>query len=88
MIKEIKKKTPIGQQIEKNFQNFEYVKDDIVIELILKEIKQLQSENKNYILEGFPRTRPQGLELQRAGIIPNTFVILNMKDKNIYDACL
>ncbi len=88
LMKEIKQKTPLGQQIEKELANFANVKDDIVIELILKEIKQLQSENKNFILEGFPKTRPQGLALQRAGIIPTSFIILNMIDTNIHHACL
>lgn len=67
---------------------YAYVKDDIVIQIVKKEIDQLEKEQKDFILEGFPKTRPQGLALQRAGIIPNTFIILNLEDKKILDGCL
>jgi len=36
-------------------------------------------------LEGFPKTRVQGLAFQRAGIIPDAFIILNLPDDQIVD---
>ena len=86
--KEISKKTPLGQEIENSIRNFSNVRDEIVIEIVIKHLEQLEKENKSYILEGFPKTKQQGLTLQKAGIIPNTFIILTMSDQKIYDSCV
>ena len=39
------------------------IKDDIVIEVVKKHLDDLEREKKNVILEGFPKTRVQGLAL-------------------------
>jgi adenylate kinase len=38
-----------------------------------------ENEHKNWILEGFPRTKNQALNLQRIGIIPDKFILLNVE---------
>jgi len=86
--KEISKKTNLGQEIESSLKNFTYVKDDVVIEIVKKEINLLEKEKKNYIIEGFPKTRVQGLSMQRAGIIPNAFIIMNLSNDRVFDGCL
>jgi len=84
--KEVSKKSEQGQHIEDSIKNFNYVKDEIVINLVNKYLEG--AEKKNIILEGFPKTRVQGLALQRAGVIPNTFIILNMSEEKIRQCCL
>ena len=86
--KEISKKTPVGQEIENAIRGFSNVRDEIVIEIVKKHLEQLEIENKSYILEGFPKTKQQGLALQQAGIIPNTFIILTMSDLRIFESCV
>lgn len=86
--KEISKKSNLGQDIEKALKNFTYVKDEVVIEIVKKEIESLEKEKKNYIIEGFPKTRVQGLAMQSAGIIPNAFIIMNLADEKIIYGCL
>jgi adenylate kinase family enzyme len=39
------------------------VDDNIVIELVKKQIMQLEKDNKSWIIEGFPRTKVQALSL-------------------------
>jgi adenylate kinase family enzyme len=39
------------------------VQDDIVIDLVKKQIMQFEKENTSWIIEGFPRTRVQSLAL-------------------------
>jgi adenylate kinase len=51
--------------------------DAIVIELIKKQITQLEKDGTSWILEGFPRTKAQALSLQRMGIIPDKFIHLS-----------
>ena len=67
--------------IEGYIREFKYVPDEIVIELVKKTLP----EKKNVILEGFPKTSVQGLAFQRAGIIPDAFIILNMPENKIYE---
>jgi len=55
LTKEVSKKSELGQKIEKYVQDFKYVPDDIVIELVKKHLSTL--DKKNCIVEGFPKTR-------------------------------
>jgi len=83
LIKEISKKTDLGKTIEEYYRQLKYVPDEIVVELVKKHLATLEKEKKSYILEGFPKTRVQGLALQRAGIIPDTFLLLNLPEEEI-----
>ena len=47
-------------------------------------LSDLEKEGKSYVIEGFPRTKIQAIELQQMKIIPDKFFVLNMKDKEIY----
>ena len=55
--KEMDKKLDTGRRIEKKLHNFQLIDDDIVIDLLRKELSRLEKENKSYIVEGFPRNR-------------------------------
>lgn len=44
-----------------------------------KIIEKYESENQSWIIEGFPRTKVQALSLQKIGIIPDKFILLNVK---------
>jgi len=59
------------------------VADNIVIDLVSQQLKELEKEGKDYIIEGYPRTRVQALSLQRMGIIPNKFFILDVNGETI-----
>lgn len=87
MKKELSKKSAIAQEIEESMNNFSFVKDEIVVNLVLKEIDSLEKEKKNYIIEGFPKTRAQGLAIQRKGIIPNAFIFVNIQNSKILANC-
>ena len=43
----------------------------------------MEKNGKNYIIEGYPRTRVQAIWLQRMGIIPDKFFILNIDEETI-----
>jgi adenylate kinase len=63
--KEVSKKQELGEEIESYFKHYTIVKDDIVTKMVKKEIEGIQKEKKSLILSGFPRTRVQGLGMQR-----------------------
>jgi Adenylate kinase and related kinases len=81
--KEISKKTDLGKTIEECFHKLNYVPDEIVIDLVKRHLSALDKDKKSFVLEGFPKTRTQGLSLQREGIIPDTFLLLNLPDDEI-----
>lgn len=58
-----------------------------MINIVKKEIDAVMKEKKSFILSGFPRTRAQGLAMQRAGIFPDAFIVLNMDKPKIEHFC-
>lgn len=57
IVKETDKKLESGRKIEKKLNSLSLVDDDIVIDLLRKELIRLEKENKSYVVEGFPRNR-------------------------------
>ena len=50
------------------------VDDQVVIDVVKKKIGDYEKENKNWILEGFPRTKVQALSFEKLGIIPDKII--------------
>ena len=60
------------------------VEDSIVIELVKKQVESYEKDNLSWVIEGFPRTKTQALALQKDGIIPDRFIMLNVnKERQI-----
>lgn len=56
-----------------------YVVDDsIVNELVKRQVEFYEKDNISWVIEGFPRTKSQALSLQKVGIIPDRFILLNV----------
>jgi adenylate kinase len=55
--KEVDKKLDNCRKIEKRTATLNLVDDDTIIEILRKELIQLEKENISYIIEGFPRNR-------------------------------
>lgn len=55
--KEINKKQENQKKLEKCVQTCSLVDDEIVIELLKKELIKLEKDSTSYIIVGFPRTR-------------------------------
>ncbi|CAI2369171.1 unnamed protein product [Moneuplotes crassus] len=79
--KEITKKSDMGKKIVAARKTYSYPEDDIVIEIVTKSIEQLEKEKRNWIIEGFPRTRKQALALTEMGFIPDRMILLDVKDE-------
>ena len=85
--KEVSKKSALGEQIQQQMKQFRYVDDSLVNQVMLQAIHHLQEENKNVILEGYPKTRLQALHLQREGIIPDSLILINLDERGIQEGC-
>lgn len=74
--KEITKKLEAGKKIEKKINIFNLVEDELVIDLLKKELIKLEKDNVSYIVEGFPRNRVQAMFLQSVGLLPDNVIVL------------
>lgn len=74
MKKEISKKSEYGKAIIESLKYYRYgnynsnltiiiVDDNIVVDLVKKQIMAYEKENQSWIIEGFPRTKVQALAL-------------------------
>ena len=62
-----------------NISIYTLVDDEVVIEIVKKHVHECESKGKSWIIQGFPRTKAQALALQKLGIIPDKFILLNCK---------
>lgn len=81
--KEINKKSDLGQLIQDHKKKYEYVPDEIAIELVMKYVEKSKKEQQpsQLIIEGFPRTRKQAMALVKAGLVPDKFILLEESEK-------
>jgi adenylate kinase len=85
LLREITMHSNYGKLIDECRKNYEYIPDEIVIDLVKKHIAECEEEmskaedpsNCGWILEGFPRTRLQALALQQMKVRPNKLFMLN-----------
>jgi adenylate kinase len=77
---EVEKNGKLASQIMSSWKEGTYVKDSTVLDLLFPELEKLENANKSYILDGAPRTHPQAIALQRAGIIPERLVVVKASE--------
>lgn len=61
--KNVRQETPLGLKAKSYMEPGELVPDDVVIEMLLEELRNLYN---GFVLDGFPRTIPQALALEEA----------------------
>lgn len=62
---EIKKQSSVGLKAQQFMDKGELVPDSVMIDILEIYIDKFENENKGYILDGFPRTKPQAEALMR-----------------------
>ena len=60
--KNVRDETPLGLKAKSYMEAGELVPDDVVIEMLLEELRKQQN---GFLLDGFPRTIPQAHALER-----------------------
>lgn len=63
-----------GQRIKEQMMSGALVDDEVVVDLVKKQIDGYEKKNQSWIIEGFPRTKVQASSLQGMGIIPDKFI--------------
>ena len=59
-----------------------------MIKLVKQQIELMEQGKKSWIIEGFPRTEAQAIALQKMGVIPDKFIMLNQSDTETNDAVM
>lgn len=63
--KQIKEGTELGKIADSYISKGHLIPDDLMIDILRQELKSLPKESKGVIFDGFPRTIPQALELEK-----------------------
>lgn len=83
---ELKNETELGKKIKKYMDNGLLVPDEVVIEIVENRLSQDDAKN-GVVLDGFPRTKEQAIELdkflQRDGKKVNAVIELDVPDSDI-----
>eukprot|EP00742_Colponemidia_sp_Colp-10_P000913 GILJ01000991.1.p1 GENE.GILJ01000991.1~~GILJ01000991.1.p1 ORF type:complete len:473 (+),score=75.57 GILJ01000991.1:57-1421(+) len=82
---EIAANSALGQQVKDDVLNGRLVRDDLIIDIVKQKVRDEECIKKGWVLDGFPRTRVQGQSLQRDGIIPDKFILLNVTEDTVYE---
>jgi len=78
---EVKSCSELGNRIKDTINKGILVPDDMIIELVMKRIKEPDCKN-GYILDGFPRTIDQGVVLDEKVNIDKV-IVFNIKDEDL-----
>lgn len=78
----IKDGTPIGLEAKKYVEAGKLVPDEVIIGVIKERLAQKDCAN-GFILDGVPRTIPQAEALEKAGIVIDAAVLLEIADEMI-----
>ena len=73
LTKEVNKKSEHGKVIQQCKKKYQFVPDDIAVELLKPHIRDAEASGKDWIVEGFPRTQTQAVSMQRLGIAADLF---------------
>lgn len=68
----------MGKRIKANLEQHEYCDDEDTVEAVQKQIQEQEKAGKSYLLQGFPRTKYQAMQMKRMGIVPDRIIMFNM----------
>ena len=63
--KQIKEGTELGKIADSYISKGHLIPDDLMVDILRQELKSLPADTKGVIFDGFPRTIPQAIELEK-----------------------
>eukprot|EP01052_Picozoa_sp_SAG31_P018137 SAG31_NODE_1271_length_9064_cov_10.148912_10_plen_786_part_00 len=64
------------------------VPDDALVQIVVDALMNPVMTKEGWILDGFPRTKEQALALKEGGMVPDVYLVLDLPDDVLIDACL
>lgn len=74
-------KTPLGLSAAEYMSKGALVPDELVIAMVKARFEKPDVKAKGWLLDGFPRSRPQADAMVQQGIIPDLFILLAVPDE-------
>jgi adenylate kinase len=82
---EVKAQTENGKKADECMKAGQLVPDDLIISMVRDRLNQPDVRERGWLLDGFPRTAFQAVALNKAGIVPAAFVLLEVPDQVVSD---
>lgn len=83
----IKKNNNLSIKLNKKINKGKLINDKFIINLFKKELAKKKYKN-NCLIEGFPRTITQALEIKKMGVLINYVIDLEISDKTVFERIL
>ena len=81
----VKAGTPLGVKAKKFMDGGELVPDELITGVVCDRLKQEDCQMQGWLLDGFPRTRPQADALTEAGFRPDSFILLDVPEEMLVE---
>ncbi len=78
---EVKAQTENGKKADAFMKNGQLVPDDLIIGMVRDRLEQPDVRERGWLLDGFPRTAFQAVALNKAGVVPSCFILLEVPDQ-------
>eukprot|EP01038_Epipyxis_sp_PR26KG_P009956 gene9956-13389_t len=76
----VKEGTELGKKAKEYMDSGKLVPDELITGVICDRLKQEDCQTRGWLLDGFPRTESQAAALTNAGMIPDCFLLLDVKE--------
>jgi adenylate kinase len=77
----VKEGTPLGAKAKGYMDKGELVPDEVIIGVVQERLSAPDCQEKGWLLDGFPRTKTQAEALEKLGVSPSAFILLNVPDE-------
>ena len=77
----VKAGTPLGVRAKEYMDGGQLVPDDLITGVVCDRLSQDDCRMQGWLLDGFPRTRPQADSLTEAGYRPDSFILLDVPEE-------
>eukprot|EP00270_Netrium_digitus_P018851 TRINITY_DN7257_c0_g1_i2.p1 TRINITY_DN7257_c0_g1~~TRINITY_DN7257_c0_g1_i2.p1 ORF type:complete len:649 (-),score=216.76 TRINITY_DN7257_c0_g1_i2:222-2132(-) len=82
---EVAMETEYGKRVKEYMDRGSLVPDDVVIPIVKSRLAQPDAMENGWLLDGYPRSASQAAALEKAGIRPDVFIVLQVPDEIIVD---
>lgn len=76
----VKAGTPLGVRAKEFMDGGQLVPDDLITGVVCDRLAEEDCRTRGWLLDGFPRTRPQADSLTEAGYRPDSFILLDVPE--------
>jgi adenylate kinase len=81
----VKQGTELGLKAKQFMDAGQLVPDELIIGVVVERLNQHDCKTKGWLLDGFPRTESQAEALIAAGMNPDCFILLDVKEDILVD---